>query len=108
MSPSRNDVETRATCPVCHPGFVAIRRQTYCTPACRQAACRARNSSADSRLNAPVVPAPGRPQVTVYACTECDQRYLGQQWCDDCVRPCVRVGLGGLCPHCLLTEQQAG
>jgi hypothetical protein len=31
---------------------------------------------------------------------ECEQRYLGEQWCVGCVRPCRRVGVGGLCPHC--------
>ncbi len=41
-----------------------------------------------------------RREHTVYACTECDQRYLGQQWCGDCTRPCTRVGVGGLCTSC--------
>ena len=31
---------------------------------------------------------------------ECQTRYLGEQWCVECVRPCRRVGVGGLCPHC--------
>jgi len=31
---------------------------------------------------------------------ECETRYLGEQWCPDCVRPCRRIGVGGLCPHC--------
>ena len=45
---------------------------------------------------------PGRPrrEITVYACTDCEQRYLAQQWCTDCQRPCRRIDLGGLCPHC--------
>lgn len=27
-------------------------------------------------------------------------RRPAQQWCHDCVRPCGRVGFGGLCPSC--------
>ncbi len=37
---------------------------------------------------------------TVYACAVCDQRYLGVQYCSDCTTFCVRLGPGGLCPHC--------
>ncbi len=47
-----------------------------------------------------VGPGRSRRQDTVYTCTECDQRYLGQQWCPDCCRPCTRTGTGGLCPAC--------
>ncbi len=101
MSPPRNDIETATTCPICHVGFAAVRRQLYCTPACRQAAWRARATSTDlNTVSTPVLPARGRREHTVYACTECDQRYLGEQWCYDCVRPCIRVGLGGSCPSC--------
>src|SRR5664280_1711064 len=41
-----------------------------------------------------------RRDNTVYECGECQTRYLGEQWCVECVRPCRRVGVGGLCPHC--------
>ena len=41
-----------------------------------------------------------RRDNTVYECGECLTRYLGEQWCVECVRPCRRVGVGGLCPHC--------
>jgi hypothetical protein len=46
MTPSRNDTrnDTRpAACPVCATTFTPARRQRYCTPACRQAAWRARH-----------------------------------------------------------------
>jgi hypothetical protein len=45
MRPSRNDVrnDNPFTCPVCATPFTPIRRQRYCTPACRQAAWRARH-----------------------------------------------------------------
>ena len=52
MPPSRNDNRndinsdghtTTIPCPFCHSAFTPIRRQRYCTPACRQAAWRARH-----------------------------------------------------------------
>lgn len=100
MSPSRNDSETTPPCPICHTRFVAVGRQTYCSAACRQAAWRARHNSAGSAWTMPDLPMRSRREVTVYACTDCDQRHLGEQWCQDCVRPCIRVGIGGLCPGC--------
>ncbi|HEX9506418.1 MAG TPA: M15 family metallopeptidase [Acidimicrobiia bacterium] len=37
---------------------------------------------------------------TVYACPNCETRYLGEQRCDECNTWCRRVGPGGLCPCC--------
>lgn len=103
MNPLRNDNETttsgRSSCPTCGAGFTPIRRQTYCSPACRQAAWRARHTS-PRPVDIPVVTARPRREITVYACTVCEQRYHAQQWCPDCQRPCRRVDTGGLCPHC--------
>ncbi|HEX3219488.1 MAG TPA: hypothetical protein VNO31_15040 [Umezawaea sp.] len=96
--PSRDDNETTtARCPICNSGFTPIRRQRYCTNACRQIAYRRRHHSAD-----PVeqLPSTRHRDTTVYTCDHCEQRYLGQQWCPDCNRPCRRVGPGGICPHC--------
>ena len=45
-------------------------------------------------------PATSRGSITVYACPDCEARYLAEQWCPDCNRPCRRVGTGGLCPCC--------
>jgi hypothetical protein len=101
MAPSRNDIRNdiqTVACPVCATPFTPTRRQQYCTPACRQAAWRARHPAPRPAI---VVPARTRRRdITVYRCTECDTRYLAQQYCHDCHRPCVRVDLGGLCPHC--------
>jgi len=105
VTPPRNDIRddvpedvVASTCPVCGAGFSRIRRQRFCSPACRQAAFRAR--SQPPPVEVPPVPATRRTQVTVYECGQCEQRYLGQQWCSDCNRPCTRIGLGGTCPHC--------
>jgi len=92
----------QAVCPVCGLGFTRVRRQAYCSPGCRQSAWRTRQThQATTTASAVTVPARRfRRDVTVYTCTECEQRYLGQQWCPDCQRPCTRDGLGGHCPHC--------
>jgi len=31
---------------------------------------------------------------------ECETRYLAEQRCHDCSRPCQRLGAGGICPYC--------
>jgi hypothetical protein len=92
--PSRNDGVTIA-CELCGRAFVPAGRRRFCSDSCRQAAWRQRHP-------APVAPLPSRaPRLaTVYQCTTCETRYLGEQWCPDCQRPCRRLGPGGLCPHC--------
>lgn len=88
-------------CPVCTTVFTPVRRQRFCSPACRQAAWRTRQPAPAAGPDADRIP-PGtsRGSVTVYACPECETRYLAEQWCPDCNRPCRRVGTGGLCPSC--------
>lgn len=102
MRPSRNDIrnDNPATCPVCQTTFTPIRRQRYCTPACRQAAWRARHPGPARETVTTPPPGTTRRATTVYHCPECDTRTLGQQWCHDCNRPRTRLDLGGLCPHC--------
>ena len=104
MTPPRNDIETTSAgdsrCRLCGDQFRRIRRQTHCSPACRQAAWRARNIATRLAGAVPALPVRHRREVTVHACTECDQRYFGEQWCGDCNRPCTRVGIGGTCPNC--------
>lgn len=104
IAPPRDDIVTTSTCPVCGTGFTRIRRQRYCTPACRQNAFRRRHQLPDPVADPVAPPGPRRRDVTVYTCPDCEQRYLGEQWCPDCARPCRRAGVGGLCPRCLLTE----
>jgi hypothetical protein len=98
MPPGRNDNTTTLTCPTCAAPFTPIRRQRYCSSACRQAAWRARHTPPPVTVVVP--PRTPRRDITVYQCPDCDARYLGQQWCPDCNRPCIRIDLGGLCPHC--------
>jgi hypothetical protein len=41
--------------------------------------------------------AASRRQHTIYECPECETRYLAEQWCAECTRPCRRLGPGGEC-----------
>lgn len=92
--PWRNAGVTTA-CPVCGTAFTPVGRQRVCSAACRQKAFRQRRP-----VSLPPLPTT-RPKVaTVYVCGTCEQRYLGEQWCSDCQRPCRRIGPGGACPHC--------
>ena len=103
-NPCRDDRATTTTtpperCPVCQATFQRIGRQRFCSDTCRKTAWRRRHSTAQPN---PVVVPVGRSQrdVTIYACPDCQTRYLAQQWCFDCNQPCRRIGLGGPCPHC--------
>jgi hypothetical protein len=102
MPPPRNDIrndnETTSACLTCAATFTPIRRQRYCSPACRQAAWRARHPNPPPAVVVP--PRTSRRAITVYQCPECNNRSLGHQWCHDCNRPRTRVDFGGLCPHC--------
>jgi hypothetical protein len=103
-TPLRNDDET-ITCPVCGATTRRTGRRRYCSDACRQTAWRRRTTPlADPD---PVPSGHSRKERTVYQCTDCDARYLGEQWCPDCVRPCRRLGPGGHC-ECgeLLTTEE--
>jgi len=89
-------------CPVCWTPFTRIRRQRYCTDACRKTAWTRRHAANTTRpiIETLVPQAIRRRDVTIYACPSCESRYHAQQWCHDCNQPCTRVGLGGLCPNC--------
>ncbi len=89
-APSRNDDrnDSPAICPACGQPFTA---------AGRRAAWRRRHSA--PRPDAAALP-PAARDATIYQCPDCEQRYLGQQRCDDCGTFCRRIGPGGPCPHC--------
>lgn len=98
MTPWRDDIVTTSTCPVCGTGFDRVRRQRYCSAACKQSAFRQRQQP--TAVETSPAPAKRRRHYTVYECGDCEQRYAGQQWCHDCNRPCTRIGQGGPCPNC--------
>ena len=93
--PLRNDAETIGVCAVCGTPFHPVGRQRFCKPACRQVAWRRRHPTP-----LPTLPSRSPRPSTVYECSECQARYLGEQYCADCGRFCRRIGPGGCCPVC--------
>lgn len=96
--PLRDDgvtIRDPRSCRVCGRLFAWSGRRQFCSAACRQAAWRQRQPTEQ-----PVVPVRTPKVVTVYECSACETRYLGEQWCPECQKPCRRIGLGGSCPHC--------
>jgi hypothetical protein len=79
-------------CIACGNDFPAQGRRRYCSGACKQKVWRERHA----------LPAPRRrPSTeTVYACPQCDTRYLGERRCPDCNLFTRSLGPGALCPHC--------
>lgn len=71
-------------------------RRRYCSQACRQRGYRARQAY-DPRFEPE---APTTRAQTVYQCSACGERLLGEQRCPDCQIFCHKIGLGGACPHC--------
>jgi hypothetical protein len=98
MPPPRNDArnDTAAACPACGTPFTRTGRRRYCTGACRQAAWRRRHATEPRTVPLPL--SRPRREGTIYQCPGCDTRYLSEQWCPDCTRPCRRLGPGGYCP----------
>jgi predicted amidophosphoribosyltransferase len=98
--PQRNDARNdTAACPACGQPFTPAGRRLWCSDACRQAAWRQRHPVPPAPAAELPPPRPARDH-TIYQCGDCGQRYLGQQWCHDCTRPCQRIGPGGTCPNC--------
>lgn len=96
-------------CLACQAPLPAARgRQTYCDQACRQAAYRRRHTIPVTTPTTAPPPARSRRTGTVYACPDCDTRYLGQQRCADCNTFATRLGPGGPCPDCdsLITREE--
>jgi len=100
VSPSPQPARKPA-CLACQAPLPAARgRQTYCDQACRQAAYRRRHAHLPAAPTFALPPATSRRTGTVYACPNCQTRYLGQQRCDDCNTFASRLGPGGSCPDC--------
>ena len=94
----RND--SAAACPACGQPFTPAGRRRWCSDACRQAAWRRRHPAPGPAGGGTAAPPAAAGNATIYQCPECDERYLGQQRCDDCGTFCRRLGPGGACPHC--------
>ena len=81
------------------------RSRRFCSPACRQAAyVEPPNGCGKAQL-------PGhrsRLEGIIYQYLECETRYLAEQRCPDCARPCQRLDPGGICRCCqeMITIQE--
>jgi len=97
-TPSGDVSVTAPACPACGQQLPVGRSRRFCSPACRQAAYRRRHQHDTHEV--PLPRRRSRLEGTVYQCPDCESRYLAEQWCPDCSRPCRRLGAGGICPCC--------
>jgi len=102
--PSASATVASRVCPACG-GTPPSTRSVYCTPACKQLAYRLRRRT----LHSTVDPAFLRKELqrrrllvahTVYECSRCGERFLGDHRCRDCNLYARSIGLGGSCPDC--------
>lgn len=109
-APVRNDARNdpapprpAATCALCAAPRLTGRGR-YCSAACRQRAFRLRHTALPPLEEGLLRTALRRRALltahTVYECSVCETRLLGEQRCPDCNRFCRAVGLGGACPDC--------
>ena len=92
MIPVRDDCAT-AGCGYCGAALSGRSDKQFCSTEHRQLAWRQTKS-------APSAPVHVAKSDTVYACPDCDARYLGEQRCPECNTWCRRIGPGGICPCC--------
>lgn len=102
-SSDATDARSHRACPVCTATLTSLRAR-YCSDACKQRAYRRRQADG-TLLDLDALTADLRSRRalvvrTVYECSSCETRFLGEQRCPDCHVFCRRLGLGGLCPHC--------
>lgn len=101
----RNDSQLRlGVCPVCTNSFPIDGRGIYCTPRCRQRAYRLRHRQANRMTLIDLATRLRREQrlidQTVYECSSCQERFLGDRRCAGCNLWCRKLGLGGRCSGC--------
>jgi len=78
-------------------------RSRYCSPRHRQRAYRLRENDPQALLTAIAAELKQKQALlehTIYQCTSCDQRLLGERRCPECGLMCKKLGAGGPCPHC--------
>ncbi len=101
--PSASPTVASRACPACG-GTPPSTRSVYCKPACKQLAYRLRHQPL-----ATVDPVVLRKDLqrrrllvahTVYECSRCGERFLGERRCGDCNVYARSIGLGGSCPDC--------
>ena len=86
---------------MCTNSFPIDGRGLYCTRRCRQRAYRLRHRQANRPTLIDLATWLRREQrlidQTVYECSSCQERFLGERRCDGCNLWCRKLGLGGRC-----------
>ena len=102
--PSASPTVAARACPACG-GTPPSTRSVYCTPACKQLAYRLRRRTLHSTADPAILRKDLQRQQlqvahTVYECSRCGERFLGERRCGDCNLYARSIGLGGSCPDC--------
>ena len=102
--PSTNTVVASRTCPVCG-GTPRSRRSIYCEKAaCKQRAYRLRQQPLATididHLRRDLQRRRTLVAHTIYECSSCGERALGERRCQECGLFGRAVGLGGACQGC--------
>ena len=101
---TRNDSQPLKTCPVDGTKFQPVGRRLFCTPRCRQQAFRLRSRQADTATLVDITTRLRRQHrlidKTVYECSACQERLLGERRCSSCNLWCRNIGIGGECGGC--------
>jgi NAD-dependent dihydropyrimidine dehydrogenase PreA subunit len=78
-------------------------RARYCTRACQQRSYRLRHQTPTPDLTSVRTTLQRRKTLvahTIYECSGCGERFLGERRCGDCNLFARAVGVGGSCPEC--------
>src|SRR5712671_8115740 len=100
--PSTNPAVVSRACPACG-GTPPSTRSVYCSPACKQLAYRLRRRTLHTtaaNLRKDLQRRRLLVAHTVYECSQCGERVLGERRCGDCNVYARSIGLGGSCPDC--------
>ncbi len=91
------------SCPMC-TGPLLRPRARYCKPACRQRAFRLRHAQLaaidEGQLRAELRRRRALVAHTVYECSSCGERSVGERRCQECHLFSRALGLGGHCAEC--------
>ena len=101
MTPPMRDASSDG-CLVCG-AVLPSQRARYCSRAHQQYAFRLRHQTNLLDLQQLRQELQRRRAViarTVYECSNCGERFVGQRRCPECQLFCRAIGLGGHCPEC--------
>ncbi len=100
---STNNPNTPGYCPACGRTPTSA-RALYCDDACKQRAFRLRHQTLTSvdlgQLRRDLQRRRTLVAHTVYECSTCGERALGERRCAECGLFMHALGLGGTCPGC--------